>query len=250
MIESRAGCELGKSGKVNRTHTFELDNKQMQLVKKKECEFDRKSVYSKHFSRRKYSLCYVFWTSECLAWNQLLVPTPVPESSTTKSMGIESRSVRTAFRWSTRPSQSRRPRSTPSTKSSRITAGGQTGSKGSSIIASNLLFTKSLRIILGQRVDAAIAGSRISRQNGSDPLKFAVDTILQRREERNQIEPGMRNRTWNHTKWSFFNSRVPTPTNIGSCYLIRFENNFNFIYRQIVFKIIIIEVLASTQYTW
>jgi len=43
-------------------------------------------------------------------------------------------------------------------------------------------------IILGQRVDAAIAGSRISRTNGSDPLKFAVDTILQRREERNQIE--------------------------------------------------------------
>ena len=63
MIESRAGCELGKSGKVNRTHTFELDNKQMQLVKKKECEFDRKSVYSKHFSRRKYSLCYVFGLS-------------------------------------------------------------------------------------------------------------------------------------------------------------------------------------------
>ena len=37
-----------------------------------------------------------------------------------------------------------------------------------------------LRIIMGERNGLTIAGSRLARSNGIDPLKFAVEQILKR----------------------------------------------------------------------
>ena len=63
---------------------------------------------------------------------------------------------------------------------------------GQKLLTPTLSILLIFRIIMGERNGLTIAGSRLARSNGIDPLKFAVEKILKRQVKKIRIQKNCR----------------------------------------------------------